>query len=64
MERFRVPDIPDIPDGAAFQDLPPTYSEAVASDNIGIEKGGGAEGDQDTETERPPRYSQLNLHLT
>ena len=63
MERFRVPDIPD---GAAFQDLPPTYNEAVTS-HVAIKKDGDVddddEGEHDTETDQPPRYSQLNLHL-
>merc|ERR1712183_1107833 len=63
--------IVDIPDGAAHQDLPPFYNEVVASQMI-IEKDCAAadhdedddDGDHDdTETNQPPRYSQLNLHL-
>jgi len=63
----------DIPDGAAHQDLPPSYDEVVTSQRI-MEKDCAADdhdeddvdgvGDHDdTETNQPPRYSQLNLHL-
>lgn len=61
--------IVDIPDGATHQDLPPTYHEAVSSQMI-VEKdcrpdhGDDGDGDQDTGQDQPPRYSQLNLHLT
>jgi len=64
--------IVDIPDGAAHQDLPPSYNEVVASQMI-IEKDcaaadhdeddGDGDGDHDDTETKPPRYSQLNLHL-
>ena len=56
----------DVPDGAAYQDLPPTYSEAIASYSS-VEKDVGPDANTEYDVgdaDRPPRYSQINLHLT